>query len=78
MTPDAFSAQRRHGPPLALDPIRTAVIVVDRVNELFEPGGQMVLAGGTALYAPVHALVDAAEGVLQVLMLGERHHLTSW
>jgi ureidoacrylate peracid hydrolase len=30
------------------------------VNEFFEPGGQMVLAGGTALYAPVNALVDAA------------------
>jgi len=28
MTPDAFSEQRRHGPPLALDPTRTAVIVV--------------------------------------------------
>jgi ureidoacrylate peracid hydrolase len=30
------------------------------VNEFFEPGGKMVLAGGTALYAPVNALVDAA------------------
>ena len=60
MTPDAFSEQRRHGPPLALDPTRTAVIVVDMVNEFFEPGGKMVLAGGTALYAPVNALVDAA------------------
>ena len=60
MAPDAFSEQRRHGPPLALDPTRTAVIVVDMVNEFFEPGGKMVLAGGTALYAPVNALLDAA------------------
>jgi ureidoacrylate peracid hydrolase len=50
MTPDAFSEQRRHGPSLALDPTRTAVLVVDMVNEFFEPGGKMVLAGGTALY----------------------------
>ena len=60
MTPDAFSEQRLPAPPLALDPHRTAVIVVDMVNEFFEPGGKMVLAGGTALYAPVNALVDAA------------------
>ena len=56
MAPDAFSEQRRHGPPLALDPTHTALIVVDMVNEFFEPGGKMVLAGGTALYAPVNAL----------------------
>ena len=60
LAPDAFSEQRRHGPPLALDPTHTAVIVVDMVNEFFEPGGKMVLAGGTALYAPVNALIDAA------------------
>ena len=60
MTPDAFSEQRSPEQPLALDPNRTAVIVVDMVNEFFEPGGQMVLAGGTALYAPVNALLDAA------------------
>ena len=60
MAPDAFSEQRRHGPPLALDPTHTALIVVDMVNEFFEPGGKMVLAGGTALYAPVNALLDAA------------------
>src|SRR6266567_4739725 len=60
MATDAFSEQRMPAQPLALDPHRTAVIVVDMVNEFFEPGGKMVLAGGTALYAPVNALVDAA------------------
>ena len=60
MGPDAFSEQRRHGPPLALDPTRTAVVVMDMVNEFLEPGGQMVLAGGAALYTPVNALLDAA------------------
>jgi ureidoacrylate peracid hydrolase len=60
MATDAFSEQRMPAQPLALDPNRTAVIVVDMVNEFFEPGGKMVLAGGTALYAPVNALLDAA------------------
>jgi ureidoacrylate peracid hydrolase len=60
MATDAFSEQRMPAQPLTLDPTRTAVIVVDMVNEFFEPGGRMVLAGGTALYAPVNALLDAA------------------
>ncbi len=60
MATDAFSEQRMPAQPLTLDPTRTAVIVVDMVNEFFEPGGKMVLAGGTALYAPVNALLDAA------------------
>ena len=60
MATDAFSEERMPAPPLALDPTHTAVIVVDMVNEFFEPGGKMVLAGGTGLYAPVNALLDAA------------------
>src|ERR671934_2451745 len=60
MAPDAFSEQRMPERPLELDLTRTAVIVVDMVNEFFEPGGKMVLAGGTVLYAPVNALLDAA------------------
>jgi ureidoacrylate peracid hydrolase len=60
MTPDAFSEQRLPDQPLEFDRTRTAVIVVDMVNEFFEPGGKMVLAGGTALYAPVNVLLDAA------------------
>jgi ureidoacrylate peracid hydrolase len=49
-----------HAQQLELDPKRTAVIVVDMVNEFFEPGGKMVLEGGKVLYAPVNALLDAA------------------
>jgi ureidoacrylate peracid hydrolase len=60
MATDTFSEQRMPGQPLALDPHRTAVVVVDMVNEFFEPGGKMILNGGTALYAPVNALLDAA------------------
>ena len=60
MAPDTFSEQRMFAQPLALDLTRTAVIVVDMVNEFFEPGGKMVLEGGKALYAPVNALLDGA------------------
>jgi ureidoacrylate peracid hydrolase len=59
MATNAFSEQRIPVQPLALDPHRTAVLVVDMVNEFFEPGGKMVLDGGTALYVPVNALLDA-------------------
>jgi len=58
MAPDAFSEQRMPAPPLELDLTRTAVIVVDMVNEFFEPDGKMVLDGGTVLYAPVNALLN--------------------
>jgi ureidoacrylate peracid hydrolase len=60
MAPDAFSEKRSPAQPLELDLKRTAVIVVDMVNEFFEPGGKMVLEGGKVLYAPVNALLDAA------------------
>ena len=60
MAPNAFSEQRIPAQPLELDLKRTAVIVVDMVNEFFEPGGKMVLEGGTVLCAPVNALLDAA------------------
>jgi ureidoacrylate peracid hydrolase len=60
METDAFSEKRMQAQPLELDPNHTAVIVVDMVNEFFEPGGKMVLEGGKELYAPVNALLDAA------------------
>ena len=60
MAPNAFSEQRIPAQPLELDLKRTAVIVVDMVNEFFEPGGKIVLEGGTVLYAPVNTLLDAA------------------
>ena len=60
MTTDRFSEHRLQQAPLKLDPTRTVVLVVDMVNEFFEPGGKMVLEGGTALYAPVNTLLDTA------------------
>jgi hypothetical protein len=55
MTPDAFSEQRMPAQPLELDLTRTAVIVVDMVNEFFEPGGTMVLAGAQGRVSLWHA-----------------------
>jgi ureidoacrylate peracid hydrolase len=60
MPTDSFSEKRIEDQELVLDPKRTAVIVVDMVNEFFEPGGKMVLEGGQILYAPVNQLLDAA------------------
>jgi len=54
-----FSEHRQHV-EAALDPERTAVVVVDMINEFLEDGGLMVLASGRKLYAPIQQLVDAA------------------
>ncbi len=57
--PDQFSEQRVEQ-SLKLDPQRTAVLVVDMLNEFLEEGGKMVLAGGHSLYDPIQRLLDAA------------------
>jgi ureidoacrylate peracid hydrolase len=53
-------AERRHHQPLELDAGRTAVLVVDMLNDFLEDGGAMVLPEGRALYAPLRDLVDAS------------------
>jgi len=62
-TPDSFSEKRVYDNKLQLDPKRTAVLVVDMLNEFLEPGGKMVLAGGEVLYAPIQRLLDTARSV---------------
>jgi ureidoacrylate peracid hydrolase len=56
-----------------LTPERTAVVVVDMINEFLEDGGLMVLASGRALYRPIQQLVDAAHaaGALVVWLRDE-------
>lgn len=58
MSVDVFSAhfQERQ---LRLDPVRTALVVVDMINEFCKPGGKMVLPGYEKLVAPQLALVKA-------------------
>lgn len=62
MSVDVFSAhfQERQ---LRLDPARTALVVVDMINEFCKPGGKMVLPGYEKLVAPQLALVKAMRDV---------------
>jgi ureidoacrylate peracid hydrolase len=45
---------------LFLLPLNGEISTKESSDEFFEPGGKMVLEGGTALYAPVNVLLDAA------------------
>ena len=57
---DSFSEKRKHGTDLAIDPDRTAVLVVDMLNDFFKPDGAMVLEGGEVLYEPIDRLIKSA------------------
>ncbi len=59
MSIDVFSAHR-HVERIALDPARTAVIVVDMINEFCKPGGKMVLPGYEVLVEPQLRVIEAA------------------
>jgi len=56
---DVFSAHRHDG-SIVLDPSRTAVVVVDMINEFCKPGGKMVLPGYEKLMPQQTALIAAA------------------
>jgi len=59
MSLDVFSAHRNEQ-EVRLDAKRTAIIVVDMINEFCKPGGKMVLPGYEALVGPQRAIIDAA------------------
>ena len=59
MSLDVFSAHLNDR-TVRLDPARTAVLVVDMINEFCKPGGRMVLPGYEALVGPQTAIVAAA------------------
>lgn len=59
---DVFSAHR-HEAGLRLDPGRTALVVVDMINEFCKPGGRMVLPGYEALVPPQRALIGRARAL---------------
>jgi ureidoacrylate peracid hydrolase len=68
-----FSEHRQHV-EAALEPERTAVVVVDMINEFLEDGGLMVLPSGRALYQPIQELVDAAHTAgAKVVWLRDEH-----
>jgi ureidoacrylate peracid hydrolase len=53
-------SEHRQQVEATLEPERTAVIVVDMLNDFLETGGVLARAGGRALYGPIQRLVDAA------------------
>ncbi len=59
MSVDVFSAHRNRG-EIQLDPKRSAVIVVDMINEFCKPGGRMVLPGYETLVPYQLSVIDAA------------------
>lgn len=56
---DQFS-EKRVEREISLDPSKTAVLVVDMLNDFFEDGGVMVLEGGKSLYKPINLLLEVA------------------
>lgn len=59
MSIDTFSAHR-HEDQAIFAPERTAVLVVDMLNEFCKPGGKMVLPGYEALVGPQRTVIAAA------------------
>lgn len=59
LSDDVFSAHR-YAEVVRLDARRTAVVVVDMVNEFCKPGGLMVLPGYEALVVPQRRVIEAA------------------
>jgi ureidoacrylate peracid hydrolase len=67
-------SEHRQQVEMRLVPERSAVVVVDMINEFLEDGGLMVLASGRALYKPIQTLVDAAhEAGARVIWLRDEH-----
>jgi ureidoacrylate peracid hydrolase len=56
---DIFSAHR-HDDAVTLDSRKTAIIVIDMINEFCKPGGKMVLPGYEMLMPQQKALIAAA------------------
>jgi ureidoacrylate peracid hydrolase len=53
-------SERRVRRTMAFDPARTAVLVVDMLNDFLEPNGAMPLPEGQRLYEPIRRLLAAA------------------
>ena len=60
MALDVFSAKKHGDEALVVDPRRTAVLVVDMLNEFCKEGGAMVLPGYEALIGPQTRLIESA------------------
>jgi ureidoacrylate peracid hydrolase len=56
---DQFSEKRQQR-EIRLDAQKTALLVVDMLNDFFEENGVMVLEGGKVLYDPIRRLIETA------------------
>ena len=59
---DVFSSVRNEQ-TVVLDPARTAVLVIDMLNDFCKPGGKMVLPGYERLVPPQSAVIEAARAL---------------
>ncbi len=76
MNNDSFSAHR-HQDLVTLDPKRTAVLVVDMLNDFCKDGGKMVLPDCARLYPPQQCLLLAARTVgAPIVFLVDSHRPT--
>jgi ureidoacrylate peracid hydrolase len=74
MSMDAFSTNHKVETAVTFDARRTAVLVVDMLNDFCKPGGAMVLPGYERLVAPQHAIISAArETGAAVVFLVDSH-----
>lgn len=53
-------SEHRVASRMGFDPSRTAVLVVDMLNDFLEPEGAMPLPGGDRLYGPIGRILDEA------------------
>ena len=68
-----FSEHRLHT-DMTFDPTRTAVLVVDMLNDFCEPNGAMPLPGSERLYPAIQSVLDAARsGGSPVIWLCDEH-----
>jgi ureidoacrylate peracid hydrolase len=73
MAVDVFSAKKLDG-EIRLEPARTAVLIVDMLNEFCKPGGAMVLPGYETLVPPQRRLIEAARRVgCPILFIVDSH-----
>lgn len=71
---DTFSSHRLAANNVTVDPARTAVLVVDMLNDFCVEGGLMVLPGGERLYPPQRSVLDAARDTgAAVVYVNDKH-----
>ncbi len=73
---DVFSAHNVAS-EARLTPARTAVLVIDMLNDFCKPGGAMVLPGYAALVPPQRAVIEAARAAgAPILFINDTHRKT--